>query len=305
MKEKMSALHDELDRPSPSVQHIEFFKVRHHECDAFGHLNNAVYLRYMQEAGIGASNALGVDEAAYRALNRHWLPRKTKIDYLRPVRHGEEIEVHTWVDSARRVKSRRIYEFHRKGAQDIFAKAYTDWVFVDSEKLIPATIPQELMDLFLPDRKSAPREKFPEPPLPPYPIFSVERPVEWSDVDPQGHLNNAAYLDYAEDCAIRFSKRHGWPMKRWIREGFSFVARRTQIEYLVPAELDAELTIDTWLFDLRPASVSRYYSFTHLESGNRLARMRTAWAMIDLDTGKPRRIPESVKEFLLTNLSPE
>jgi acyl-CoA thioester hydrolase len=288
---------------APLPKHIESFKVRHHECGAFGHLNNAVYLRYMQEAGIGASNAIGLDEAAYRSLKRLWLPRMTNIEYLRPVRHGDEIDVLTWVDSARRVQSRRMYEFRRKGDPDPFAKAYTDWVFIDSEKMIPATIPLDIMDLFLPNRKRIPREKFPDTPTPPDEIFRVHRSVEWSDVDPQGHLNNAAYLDYAEDCAIRFSKSQGWPMKKWMERGISFVAHQTRIEYLIPAGLDVELEIGTWLYNLRRAGVSRHYAFTNSDTEEFIARMQTKWVMIDLQSGNPTRIPGEVHEFLLQNLS--
>lgn len=35
--------------------HTRQFRIRHYECDAYGHLNNVNYLRYMQETAFDAS----------------------------------------------------------------------------------------------------------------------------------------------------------------------------------------------------------------------------------------------------------
>jgi Acyl-ACP thioesterase len=47
------------------LTHLEKFKVRYTECDQYGHVNNANYLRYMQEAAFGASADAGYDFARY------------------------------------------------------------------------------------------------------------------------------------------------------------------------------------------------------------------------------------------------
>ena len=39
--------------------YIHTIDVRHDECDVYGHLNNAVYLRYMQESAFRASEDVG------------------------------------------------------------------------------------------------------------------------------------------------------------------------------------------------------------------------------------------------------
>ena len=40
--------------------HTEAFRVRHYECDLYGHVNNAVYLRYLQETGLCAFSKAGL-----------------------------------------------------------------------------------------------------------------------------------------------------------------------------------------------------------------------------------------------------
>ncbi len=60
--------------------HTSTFRVRFYECDAFGHVNNATYLRYMQEAAFDASTAVGYSPAHYAEMNRQWLVRETDIE---------------------------------------------------------------------------------------------------------------------------------------------------------------------------------------------------------------------------------
>jgi acyl-CoA thioester hydrolase len=289
----------------PAV-HTEVFKVRHYECDAYGHMNNAVYLRYMQEAGIGAAAALGQDREQLDAMNRTWLPRFTEIEYLYPISAGEMIDVKTWVSGFRRVVSRRMYEFIKRGDERIIARSYTDWVFLDRDRLRPVTIPVEVKATFIPeivDQPMSPRYKLPEPPPPPEGVFRVRRRAEWQDIDMMQHLNNAAYLDYAMDAGVQLTSAYGWPMSYWMEEGIAFIARRNSIEYLSPAYLDEELEIVTWLYNIRPATVTRHFDIRRVGEDELLARKQTLWVMLNLNTGRPMRIPDSMIKILSPNIS--
>ena len=44
------------------LKHERLFRVRFYECDAYGHLNNSNYVRYMQETAFDASAAAGLSE---------------------------------------------------------------------------------------------------------------------------------------------------------------------------------------------------------------------------------------------------
>ena len=286
--------------------HIETFKVRHYECDAYGHLNNAVYLRYMQQAGIEAAAAAGYTDQLLFSMNRTWIPRVIVIEYLRPVGYGENLEVKTWVDGVRRVLSRRRYEFRSEGKSEPVATAFTDWVFVDLDSGLPVTIPAEVMSAFYPEgipKTAMQRTVFPQTPPAPPGVFQIYRRVEWGYTDPMRHLNNAAYLNYAEDCAVQLTAAYGWPMSRWTESGIAFVARRNIIEYLKPAFLDDELTISTWLFDVRPASLIRHYEFAMQETGDSIAKMQTKWVMINIKTGSPIRIPKHFQQAFAANIA--
>ena len=120
------------------------FRVRHYECDAFGHLNNANYLRYMQETAIDASAAAGYDPDRYSEIGHHWLIRETDIEYLIPLKFGDRVNLKTWVIDFHNMRSRRAYEFIVVGSDEIAAKAVTDWVYINSDDSRLAKIPLEM-----------------------------------------------------------------------------------------------------------------------------------------------------------------
>jgi acyl-CoA thioester hydrolase len=67
---------------------------------------------------------------------------------LVPAFAGEQIEIRTWVENVRRVRSLRKYEFVRNSDGRILVKGETDWVFVDMKTGRPQAIPEEVSRVF-------------------------------------------------------------------------------------------------------------------------------------------------------------
>jgi acyl-CoA thioester hydrolase len=288
--------------------HTRTFRVRHYECDAYGHLNNANYLRYMQETAMDASAAAGYDLARYEEIGHHWLIRETDIEYLRPLRYNEQVEVQTWVSDFQRVRSRRSYRFHLAGTGELVARAETDWVYLDNHTGKPASIPQEMAAAFYPNgipSSFPPRQPFPGAPPAPPGIFEIRRRVAWSDLDSAQHLNNAMYLVYIEECGMQVIAAHGWPVSRMVTEGFAILLRRHQIQYLLPAFMDDELTISTWASGVKRSSAIRHYVIQRARDGARIANIHTLGVWVDLASGKPVRIPNGFLADFLPNIVQE
>src|SRR5262245_58979982 len=89
------------------------FRVRHYELDFLGHLNNAVYIRLMQEAAIEASTEAGYSPQWYRDHGTGWVIRRLQIRYHAQARYGDELEITTWVSDLKRVSSHREYQITR------------------------------------------------------------------------------------------------------------------------------------------------------------------------------------------------
>lgn len=242
-----------------------------------------------------ASAAAGYDMDWYASNNRLWLIRQTDISYLRPLQYGDSVIVKSWVNDFRRIRSRRAYEMRLANSGEPVAEASTDWIYLDGESNRPARIPDEIIHAFFPEgppEEAPPREPFPEAPPPPPGVFTIHHPVEWRDVDPAGHLNNANYMAYIENCTVQAAESFGWPMTRMMEEeGFGIIARRYRLEYIEPAVMGDTLAISTWVSDVRRASAIRHNTVRRLRDDKLLARAHVLWAWINLKTGRPMRIP--------------
>ena len=281
-------------------------RVRFCECDLYGHLNQSTYLRYMAETAFDASAAAGYNMARYAAMDRYWLVHDTEVDYLSPLRYGDAVEVTTWVMDFRHVRSRRAYELRRAGSDEMVARGHTDWVFMNTATGRPAAIPADMMAAFFPEGPpppAPPRKPFPAGPPPPPGVFRQRRRVEWRDLDPAQHVNNAVYLSYLEDCGVHVAEAHGWPLERMMAERLAIVARRHRIEYLLPAVLGDELEVSTWASDVRRSTAVRHFQMVRVSDGALLARVHTLAAWVNVDTGRPTRIPSAFLEDFRPNIA--
>lgn len=286
--------------------HESRFRVRFYECDAYGHVNHTNYLRYMQEAAFAASAAVGYDFARYRALASHWLVVQTGITYLAPLRYNDIVVVKTWVSDFRRATSRRRYELRIEGSGEMAAEGYSDWIYIDDARRRPQRIPAEMAAAFSPPSglpAGEEREPFPDFPPPPRGKFRMRRRVRWSEIDGAGHMNNAAYLALLEDCAMALMAERGWPAARLHAAGLGIVARSYRLQYVAPALLDDELEIATWVSGVKRTSATRHYEVRRPADGRLLLRAQALWVCVDLQKGRPVRIPEGFMVAFADNVS--
>lgn len=276
-------------------KHSTVFAVRSYECDTYGHVNQTQYLRYMQEAAFQASAAVGYDPARYAALNTTWMIRELQIEYQHALRYGDGLEITTWVEDFRRVRSRRIYELNKTTGEPA-ARAAVDWVYLDRSSGQPVHVPPEMVTAFAPeeaDRLSGERRPpFPEPPPTPPGAYTMERMVEWRDVDQARHVNNANMLAYMEECSVRAATVRGWPVSRMEEHGFGIMARSHHIEYRLQAALGESLRVTTFLAEPRRSTVYRIYSVRRAVDDALVAQSRSQFMCVNLQTGGLMRFPE-------------
>jgi acyl-CoA thioester hydrolase len=269
---------------------------------------NANYLRLMQETAFDASAEAGYDEARYSAMQRTWLIHETDIEYLLPLHYNDSIEIKTWVVDFRRATSRRVYEFWNTRSGELAARAYTDWVFLDTTTNRPAKIPDEMGPAFFPDglpETFPARKPFPTAPPAPAGTYRMRRRAVWQDIDQMRHVNNAVYLDYVTECGMQVVAAHGWPVSRMLDVGFGILLRRNQVQYLQPAILDDELEIATWFSNPRFAMATRHYEIKRASDGAILARVHALGVWVDLNSGRPIRIPKEMLEDFTSNMAAE
>jgi acyl-CoA thioester hydrolase len=114
--------------------------------DENGHVNNVTYVQWMQDIAVEHYASIGGIEA--QGPDATWVVREHKIEYLLPAFVNEEIEIRTWVENIRRVRSLRKYEFVRKADGKTLVKGETDWVFLDVKTGSPRAVPDEVVKVF-------------------------------------------------------------------------------------------------------------------------------------------------------------
>jgi acyl-CoA thioester hydrolase len=122
--------------------------------DEYGHVNNVIYVQWMQDAAIRHGESI----PEYKPPeNTGWYAREHRIEYLAPAYLGDEIEVRTWASEMKRVRALRKYEFIRKANGKVIAKGETQWIFVELTTGRPIAIPPEIQALFpvLPDQTNS------------------------------------------------------------------------------------------------------------------------------------------------------
>jgi acyl-CoA thioester hydrolase len=123
------------------------FIIPHSAIDENSHVNNVAYVQWMQDIAVEHYTSIGGVLA--QGPEATWVVREHKVEYLLPAFAGEEIEIRTWVENLRRVRSLRKYEFVRKSDRRVLVQGETDWVFVDSKTGMPRAIPEAVANVFL------------------------------------------------------------------------------------------------------------------------------------------------------------
>jgi YbgC/YbaW family acyl-CoA thioester hydrolase len=159
--------------PDPAANAFEtWIRVRFHELDALGHVNNANYLNYIEQAAIDHAAFLGLGMAEMRELGGVFVARRHEIDFMRPALGGDTLRLVTWLATPRGARVERSYLIMRdvpvrgrlgeerivSGADvprelPLIARARTEWVFVDDGGH-PRRVPADVTAQF----QAAPRE---------------------------------------------------------------------------------------------------------------------------------------------------
>ncbi len=209
------------------------FRVRYDDCDAYGHLNNVAYARYVVEAGLRADAAAGYDPARCAAIGRRWHTRRLEIEYLRPVRYGETVRVVPCGAEVEAATLRRAYALHVEGADGPVARAQVEAIWLDDATQAAVPVPDDLRAALARNGALArvePCGALPPLPTPPPGVFTIRHRVTWQDLDLTRRVPAVAILAWSETCGMAVVAAHGWPPARMVAEGFAIILRRNRLE---------------------------------------------------------------------------
>ncbi len=114
------------------------------DIDRMGHVNNSIYLRWIEEAVHSHWTALATPSefAAYQ-----WVAVRHEIDYQRPAVEGNQILVDTRIDRVRRVRA--WYQTIVRRESTVLVEARSCWVCVSTATGALNVISQQMIERFM------------------------------------------------------------------------------------------------------------------------------------------------------------
>ena len=129
-----------LDFPDP---HVVELAVQPEDIDAYQHVNNAVYLTWLDRAAWSHSAALGVPLEHCVALRRGMAAQRIEIDYLHAAMKGDVVQAATWIVSADgRLRAERRFQIRRVADGQTLARARVDYVCINLDSGRATRMPQ-------------------------------------------------------------------------------------------------------------------------------------------------------------------
>ncbi len=116
------------------------------DIDIMGHVNNAVWVRWMEAIATAHWESLAPPAAVESTV---WVVTRHEIDYRGNVREGESVTARTWVaEPPKGARFDRLIEFNGADGK-LRVSARTTWAMVDKASGRIARVPADLAEIFL------------------------------------------------------------------------------------------------------------------------------------------------------------
>lgn len=131
---------------STAIPHRVSIGIDPADIDFMGHVNNASYLKWVQEAVIDHWRALAPAEAVAQHL---WVALKHEITYRKPTFLNDDVIATVLLEKVQ--GARAFYETVIKRGEEVLAEVKSSWCCLDAETLRPARLAQGVIERFFAD----------------------------------------------------------------------------------------------------------------------------------------------------------
>ena len=115
------------------------------DIDEQNHVNNTVYLRWVQEVATAHWEAIASSEAQEGI---GWVVLRHEIDYKGPACLGDDVVLRTWVGKATRLTFERFTKIRRSSDGQLLSTARTLWCPINAQTGRPVRVPAEVREQF-------------------------------------------------------------------------------------------------------------------------------------------------------------
>ena len=115
------------------------------DIDEQNHVNNTVYLRWVQDIATAHWRAVASSKSR-KAIG--WVVLRHEIDYKGPATLGDEVVLCTWVGEATRLTFERFTEIRRKSDGQLLSQARTLWCPIHAQTGRPVRVSADVRAQF-------------------------------------------------------------------------------------------------------------------------------------------------------------
>jgi len=232
---------DEARLPEHARYRDEGRSVRFDECNRAGTMRAAAVLRHAQDLAWQHSETLEYGRAWYESRGVGWVVRSVDLLIDAPPRSNEAMTGTTALVGFRHVLARRRTRLFGTAGR-VIADATIDWVMTDQSGR-PVRFPSEFEPFVAEVGATFTPEKIPVEPTSEEGASTVTVPLRVADFDPLGHVNNAAWLEIAEQALSAVAPKHLEAPRRRIRLEYLGLATGSNVHCTVRAT-DSSARID-------------------------------------------------------------
>lgn len=116
--------------------------------DANSHVNNVMYVQWMQDIALSHSKKIGDTTKKQKQEGYMWVAKSHTIEYIAQAYENECLHVKTWVERYKRSACLRKYEFFN-AKQTLLVHAETIYVCMNATTLRPMKIPENIYALYV------------------------------------------------------------------------------------------------------------------------------------------------------------
>jgi acyl-CoA thioester hydrolase len=127
-------------------EHTLEITVAAHEIDSLGHVNNAVYVQYIEAVATAHAERVGMGLEVLRGLEAVPVVREHHLKYLRPAKLGDVLTVHTRVEGMQGVRATRRNTISL--GETVLVESFATWVWLHPVTLRPRAIPDVIWTAF-------------------------------------------------------------------------------------------------------------------------------------------------------------
>jgi acyl-CoA thioester hydrolase len=282
------------------VRHVYDCPLRWADMDSLGHVNNVVYVDYLQESRVDMMRVHAPGPEA-EELAEGVVVVSHELEYVSPLVYSPEpVRIESWVEEVRAASFRLGYEVVSPGPERrVYVRA--------SSVLSPFVFAAERPRRITPDEKEALLRTFDESVVQRGPrvdvrglldsptTHSYDCRIRWSDIDSYNHVNNVKYVEFFQEArvALLTGLADGAPAAG--RSGF--VVARFDVNYHRPIEFRLEpVEVSSWVVRVGHSSYELWGAVR--DGGEVYATSRAVVVGFDPVAGRSRALSEDERSML-------